>query len=238
MTSLTVQNQTDSKEYCENHDDNRTKAIISCSKCGYLCAECDKYLHLRCDSFIFLPLHAYPFHPSYVQCTVHCTYLFLRKRKLLIKMNHKSYSTVSKNICSKKSKSHQRQLFKAAEASLVLIKHENMCRAKLYWLMCVVDTQSSKAVIEFRNTYSTHSPDSLVCRYVTKKLATFSPNTVTSCFMLQFMKCIFYLHSRIYRYLLKVCPSWYSSNSLYDECILCPRSLNNILATFLYTHFK
>ena len=33
-------------DYCENHDDGRTKAIISCNKCGYLCTECDKYLHL------------------------------------------------------------------------------------------------------------------------------------------------------------------------------------------------
>ena len=67
-----------STEVCENHDDARTKAIISCNKCGHLCADCDKYLHL-----------------------------------------------------SRKSKSHQRQLFKAAEASLVLNKHENMCRYNL-----------------------------------------------------------------------------------------------------------
>ena len=35
-----------STEFCENHDDNKTRAIITCNKCGYLCAECDKVMHL------------------------------------------------------------------------------------------------------------------------------------------------------------------------------------------------
>ncbi|XP_014287849.1 E3 ubiquitin-protein ligase MYCBP2 isoform X3 [Halyomorpha halys] len=32
---------------CNNHDDGETNAIIQCSVCGSLCAECDRYLHLH-----------------------------------------------------------------------------------------------------------------------------------------------------------------------------------------------
>ena len=32
---------------CTNHDDNVTGAIIQCSVCGNLCADCDRYLHLH-----------------------------------------------------------------------------------------------------------------------------------------------------------------------------------------------
>jgi len=31
---------------CDNHDDSVTPAIILCTDCGNLCAECDRYLHL------------------------------------------------------------------------------------------------------------------------------------------------------------------------------------------------
>ncbi|KAL5268418.1 hypothetical protein ACHWQZ_G002322 [Mnemiopsis leidyi] len=111
-SSVTVTRDASVKvDYCENHDDGRTKAIISCNKCGYLCTECDKYLHL-----------------------------------------------------SRKSKAHQRQVFKAAEASVVISKHENMCRVKLYWMTAAVDTQSRRAVIEFKNTYSAQ-PDAFICRF-------------------------------------------------------------------------
>ena len=56
------------------------------------------------------------------------------------------------------------QVFKAAEASVVISKHENMCRVKLYWMTAAVDTQTRRAVIEFKNTYSTQS-DAFICRY-------------------------------------------------------------------------
>ncbi|XP_048243746.1 E3 ubiquitin-protein ligase MYCBP2-like isoform X7 [Haliotis rufescens] len=32
---------------CDNHDDGVTPAIILCSECGNLCADCDRYLHLH-----------------------------------------------------------------------------------------------------------------------------------------------------------------------------------------------
>lgn len=32
---------------CSNHDDGETGAIIQCSVCGNLCAECDRFLHLH-----------------------------------------------------------------------------------------------------------------------------------------------------------------------------------------------
>ncbi|XP_062580615.1 E3 ubiquitin-protein ligase MYCBP2-like [Saccostrea cucullata] len=31
---------------CDNHDDGETQAIILCSECGNLCADCDRFLHL------------------------------------------------------------------------------------------------------------------------------------------------------------------------------------------------
>ncbi|CAC5382409.1 unnamed protein product [Mytilus coruscus] len=31
---------------CDNHDDGETQAIILCTECGNLCADCDRYLHL------------------------------------------------------------------------------------------------------------------------------------------------------------------------------------------------
>jgi hypothetical protein len=58
------------------------------------------------------------------------------------------------------------QVFKAAEASVVINKHENMCRVKLYWMTAAVDTQTRRAVIEFKNTYSTQ-PDAFICRWET-----------------------------------------------------------------------
>jgi len=32
---------------CENHDDGDTLAVILCTDCGNLCAECDRVLHLH-----------------------------------------------------------------------------------------------------------------------------------------------------------------------------------------------
>jgi E3 ubiquitin-protein ligase MYCBP2 len=32
---------------CDNHDDAETPAIILCSDCGNLCADCDRFLHLH-----------------------------------------------------------------------------------------------------------------------------------------------------------------------------------------------
>jgi hypothetical protein len=32
---------------CDNHDDGDTVAIILCTLCGNLCADCDRYLHLH-----------------------------------------------------------------------------------------------------------------------------------------------------------------------------------------------
>ena len=40
-----------------------------------------------------------------------------------------------------------------------------MCRVKLYWMTAAVDTQSRRAVIEFKNTYSTQ-PEAFICRYL------------------------------------------------------------------------
>lgn len=32
---------------CSNHDDGETNAVIQCSVCGNLCADCDRFLHLH-----------------------------------------------------------------------------------------------------------------------------------------------------------------------------------------------
>lgn len=32
---------------CTNHDDGETNAVIQCSACGNLCADCDRFLHLH-----------------------------------------------------------------------------------------------------------------------------------------------------------------------------------------------
>lgn len=32
---------------CTNHDDGETNAMIQCSICGNLCADCDRFLHLH-----------------------------------------------------------------------------------------------------------------------------------------------------------------------------------------------
>ncbi|KAF0289803.1 E3 ubiquitin-protein ligase MYCBP2 [Amphibalanus amphitrite] len=31
---------------CDNHDDGETTALVACSECGHLCADCDRVLHL------------------------------------------------------------------------------------------------------------------------------------------------------------------------------------------------
>lgn len=35
------------KQYCMNHDDGMTHAMIDCSVCGPNCQECDRILHLH-----------------------------------------------------------------------------------------------------------------------------------------------------------------------------------------------
>ncbi|CAD5120813.1 DgyrCDS9371 [Dimorphilus gyrociliatus] len=34
------------KTACDNHDDGETRAILECNTCGYLCADCDRFLHM------------------------------------------------------------------------------------------------------------------------------------------------------------------------------------------------
>ncbi|XP_042905925.1 E3 ubiquitin-protein ligase MYCBP2 isoform X1 [Parasteatoda tepidariorum] len=89
--------QSQPRPFCDNHDDSETPAIILCSTCGNLCAECDRYLHLN-----------------------------------------------------RKTRNHQRQVFKEEEEAIKVDLHEGCGRTKLFWVMCLADSRTLKAMVEFR----------------------------------------------------------------------------------------
>ncbi|ESO93791.1 hypothetical protein LOTGIDRAFT_205644 [Lottia gigantea] len=82
---------------CDNHDDNVTSAIILCTECGNLCADCDRYLHLH-----------------------------------------------------RRTRTHQRQVFKEEEEAIKVDLHEGCGRTKLFWVMALADSKTLKAMVEFR----------------------------------------------------------------------------------------
>ncbi|XP_032812561.2 E3 ubiquitin-protein ligase MYCBP2 isoform X3 [Petromyzon marinus] len=100
---------------CDNHDDGETSAIIHCSACGNLCADCDRFLHLH-----------------------------------------------------RRTRSHQRQVFKEEEEAIKVDLHEGCGRTKLFWLMALADSKTLKAMVEFREqTTGKASASSMVeaCRF-------------------------------------------------------------------------
>ncbi|XP_064637403.1 E3 ubiquitin-protein ligase MYCBP2-like isoform X3 [Lineus longissimus] len=82
---------------CDNHDDGDTVAIILCTLCGNLCADCDRFLHLH-----------------------------------------------------RRTRSHQRQVFKEEEEAIKVDLHEGCGRTKLFWVMALADSKTLKAMVEFR----------------------------------------------------------------------------------------
>ncbi|GFY47108.1 hypothetical protein TNIN_284731 [Trichonephila inaurata madagascariensis] len=104
--------QAQPRPFCDNHDDSETPAIILCSTCGNLCAECDRYLHL-----------------------------------------------------SRKTRSHQRQVFKEEEEAIKVDLHEGCGRTKLFWVMCLADSRTLKAMVEFREGNRGKPNSSGVCRF-------------------------------------------------------------------------
>eukprot|EP00058_Branchiostoma_floridae_P002865 XP_002588353.1 hypothetical protein BRAFLDRAFT_81492 [Branchiostoma floridae] len=103
------------KPTCDNHDDGETLAIILCSDCGNLCAECDRYLHLH-----------------------------------------------------RKTRQHQRQVFKEEEESIKVDLHEGCGRTKLFWVMALADSKTLKAMVEFRERNGgkmTSSASAGTCRF-------------------------------------------------------------------------
>ncbi|KAG8179148.1 hypothetical protein JTE90_015337 [Oedothorax gibbosus] len=104
--------QAQPRPFCDNHDDAETPAIILCSTCGNLCAECDRYLHL-----------------------------------------------------SRKTRSHQRQVFKEEEEAIKVDLHEGCGRTKLFWVMSLADSRTLKAMVEFREGTRGKPNSSGVCRF-------------------------------------------------------------------------
>ncbi|XP_047524361.1 E3 ubiquitin-protein ligase MYCBP2 isoform X3 [Pieris napi] len=87
----------DSRQFCANHDDGITCAVIECRTCGTLCAECDRFLHLN-----------------------------------------------------RTARTHQRQICKEEESAIRVDIHEGCGRAKLFWLLLLVDRRTLKGLAEFR----------------------------------------------------------------------------------------
>ncbi|XP_058807986.1 E3 ubiquitin-protein ligase MYCBP2-like [Phymastichus coffea] len=83
---------------CSNHDDGETTAIIQCSICGNLCADCDRVLHLH-----------------------------------------------------RKTRMHIRQVCKEEEEAIRVDLHEGCGRMKLFWILALADSQTLKALVEFRD---------------------------------------------------------------------------------------
>ncbi|CAK1554738.1 unnamed protein product [Leptosia nina] len=110
----------DSRQFCVNHDDGITSAVIECRTCGTLCTECDRFLHLN-----------------------------------------------------RTARTHQRQICKEEESAIRVDIHEGCGRAKLFWLLLLVDRRTLKGLAEFRGmtecetTEGTSSANGLagVCRF-------------------------------------------------------------------------
>lgn len=97
---------------CDNHDDQETAAIILCSVCGNLCADCDRFLHLH-----------------------------------------------------RKTRTHQRQVFKEEEEAIKVDLHEGCGRTKLFWVMALADSKTLKAMVEFREGTRGKTSSSGTCRF-------------------------------------------------------------------------
>ena len=50
----------------------------------------------------------------------------------------------------RKTRSHQRHVFKEEEEAIKVDLHEGCGRAKLFWIMAVADSSTLKAMLEFR----------------------------------------------------------------------------------------
>ena len=110
FSSITQQSFT-----CDNHDDGNTTAVMKCSICGNLCADCDRVLHL-----------------------------------------------------SRKTKLHQRHIFREEREAIKVDCHEGCGRVKLFWILMSSDSRNLKAVVEFRDELSNGLPyvrSNLMCRF-------------------------------------------------------------------------
>ncbi|KAJ2954521.1 hypothetical protein O0L34_g2805 [Tuta absoluta] len=87
----------EARPFCTNHDDGATVAVVECRSCGPLCAECDRFLHLK-----------------------------------------------------RAARAHHRQICKEEESAIRIDIHEGCGRAKLFWLLLLVDRRTLKALAEFR----------------------------------------------------------------------------------------
>lgn len=68
----------------------------------------------------------------------------------------------------RRTKSHQRQVFKEEEEAIKVDLHEGCGRTKLFWVMALADSKTLKAMVEFReNTRgkSTTVPTAGICRF-------------------------------------------------------------------------
>ncbi|XP_070552183.1 E3 ubiquitin-protein ligase MYCBP2-like isoform X2 [Ptychodera flava] len=68
----------------------------------------------------------------------------------------------------RRTKSHQRQVFKEEEESIKVDLHEGCGRTKLFWVMTLADSKTLKAMVEFKGTGSSTtsgSASSSACRF-------------------------------------------------------------------------
>uniref|UniRef100_A0A8C2BF53 RCR-type E3 ubiquitin transferase n=1 Tax=Cyprinus carpio TaxID=7962 RepID=A0A8C2BF53_CYPCA len=66
----------------------------------------------------------------------------------------------------RRTRSHQRQVFKEEEEAIKVDLHEGCGRTKLFWLMALADSKTMKAMVEFReHTGKPASSSSDVCRF-------------------------------------------------------------------------
>ncbi|XP_071991479.1 E3 ubiquitin-protein ligase MYCBP2 isoform X7 [Engystomops pustulosus] len=66
----------------------------------------------------------------------------------------------------RRTKSHQRQVFKEEEEAIKVDLHEGCGRTKLFWLMALADSKTMKAMVEFREqTGKPTSSSSETCRF-------------------------------------------------------------------------
>ncbi|XP_054723026.1 E3 ubiquitin-protein ligase MYCBP2-like [Uloborus diversus] len=66
---------------------------------------------------------------------------------------------------NRKTRNHQRQVFKEEEEAIKVDLHEGCGRTKLFWVMCLADSKTLKAMVEFREGTRGKPSSSGVCRF-------------------------------------------------------------------------
>ena len=82
---------------------------------------------------------------------------------------------------SRRMRAHQRKVFREEEEAVKVDLHEGCGRAKLFWVMCLADAKTHKAMAEFRESSKSASAVGQMCRFCGSKGAVMLPGIGLVC---------------------------------------------------------